>query len=78
MKFDIHTHILVPKHTKLSNKEIDELLDAYNVSKRQLPRISKNDAAIKDMKLKVGDIVKIKRESPTVGEYTFFRVVVNG
>lgn len=78
MKFDIHTHILVPKHTKLSNKEIDELLNTYNVSKRQLPRISKNDAAIKDMKLKVGDIVKIKRESPTVGEYTFFRVVVNG
>ena len=78
MKFDIHTHILVPKHTKLSNKEIDELLNTYNVSKRQLPRISKNDAAIKDMKLKVGDIVKIKRVSPTVGEFNFFRVVVNG
>jgi DNA-directed RNA polymerase subunit H len=78
MKFDIYTHNLVPKHTKLNKKEIEELLNKYNISKRQLPRISKNDPAIKNMKLEVGDVVKIKRKSPTYGEFFFYRVVVNG
>jgi len=78
MEFDIHTHTLVPKHTKLNEKEVEELLKKYNISKRQLPRISKKDPAIKDMKLKAGEIVKIKRKSPTSNEAFFYRVVVDG
>jgi len=78
MEFDIHTHTLVPKHIKLGEKEVKELLKTYNISKRQLPKIAKNDSAIKDMKLKAKDVVKIKRKSPTAGEYSFYRVVVNG
>lgn len=78
MKFDIHTHTFVPKHTKLSEKEVEEILAKYNISKKQLPRIAKNDPVIKDMKLKARDVIKIKRKSPTSNEFIFYRVVVNG
>jgi len=77
MTFDVTTHSLVPKHIKISDKEIEGILKKYNISKRQLPRISKKDPAIKEMKLKAGDIVKIKRKSPTSKDSYFYRVVVN-
>lgn len=63
-------HILQPKHTKLSEKEVEQLLSDLNVSKAQLPKILLTDPAIPE-DCSVGDIIKIKR---TEGD--FFRVVV--
>lgn len=74
---DINKHSFVPKHVKLEEKEKEELLKKYNVSAKQLPRISKKDAAIKDLQLKAGDVIKIMRKSPTAGETVFYRVVIN-
>lgn len=75
---DIKKHILVPKHVKLSEKDKEKLLEKYNISTTQLPRILKNDSAIKDLKLKQGDVVKIIRKSPTAGDIEFYRGVANG
>jgi DNA-directed RNA polymerase subunit H len=75
-KFDVRMHSLVPKHTKLSQKDKEELLQKYHLNLRQLPRISKDDAAIQPMGPKPGDIIRISRPSQTAGEAIYYRVVV--
>lgn len=75
---ELSKHILVPKHTKLNEKDKDKLLQELNISVSQLPKILRDDPAIKGMKLREGDVVKITRKSPTVGESVFYRGVTNG
>jgi DNA-directed RNA polymerase subunit H (RpoH/RPB5) len=68
------SHILQPKHTKLSEKEAQEVLKKFNVSKAQLPKIFLNDPALpKDCN--IGDVIKIERklENKTI---LYYRVVV--
>jgi len=76
-KIDISKHEFVPKHVKLSDSDVEALLNKYNISKRQLPKILKNDPAIVHLDLKGGDVVKIIRKSATAGESTYYRVVIN-
>ena len=71
-------HILVPEHVKLSEEQKQELLNKFNISIRQLPKIKNNDPAIIQMNLKFGDVIMIKRRSPTIGESLYYRVIVNG
>ena len=73
--FEVAKHVLVPKHTKISERERKELLDKYGVSLRDLPRIMMNDPAIQGFDVKEGDIIKIVRRSPTAGETVFYRRV---
>jgi len=68
-------HVLVPKHEKASEKEKNELLEKYNVSLKQLPRISKKDPAIAHLDVEPGDVIRITRKSPTSGISIFYRVV---
>ena len=77
-EINIQKHILVFEHIKLSDSEKKELTGKYNISLGQLPKIFKNDAAIKHLEVKVGDIIKIKRNSPTAGEFYFYRLVIDG
>ena len=67
-------HILQPKHSKLSEKDVQELLDKLNISKSQLPKILATDVALKD-EFVVWEVVKIdiKEEDKT---NTYYRVVV--
>ena len=76
-KFKPQEHILVPKHSKLNDKETKELLETYHITPQELPRILKKDPAIADLNAKPGDIIKIERESPTAGKSLFYRVVIN-
>jgi len=76
-KLDISKHMLVPKHVKLSEKDKKELLEKYDITLRELPKILKKDPAIKDLNLKNGDVVKIIRKSQTAGEFVFYRGVIN-
>ena len=71
------THVLVPKHTILSEEEKKEVLNKYNIAKKQLPRILSSDVIVKAINGKPGDIIKITRKSPTAGESNFYRVVIN-
>ena len=68
-------HVLIPKHEKLSAKHKKTLLEKYNVSLKQLPRILRGDPAIQHLGVKEGDIIKITRESKTAGSAIFYRVV---
>jgi DNA-directed RNA polymerase subunit H (RpoH/RPB5) len=67
-------HILQPKHIKLNEKEAQELLKKYNISKSQIPKILLSDSALPEGCV-VGDMIKIERaENDKINIY--FRVVV--
>lgn len=74
----IINHFLVPLHEKMSEEEKQEFLIKNNISTKQLPQISSNDAAIKSLNANIGDVIKITRKSPTAKETIFYRVVING
>ncbi|MFC1697221.1 DNA-directed RNA polymerase subunit H [Nanoarchaeota archaeon] len=76
-KKNIMNHYLIPKHIKCSKKEKDEVYANYKVEDKHMPKILKNDSAIKHLDVKVGDLIKISRKSPTAGEIFFYRVVMN-
>lgn len=75
---DITTHILVPKHSKLSMEEVHALMEKLNISVNQLPKILKSDPAIRHLDVEVGDVILIERDSPTSGKANYYRVVING
>ena len=75
-EIDITKHEFVPQHIKLNDEEAEEILRKFNISKKQLPRILKEDPAIEKLDLKKGDIIKIIRKSPTMGESEFYRVLI--
>ncbi len=75
-KLDVSNHKLVPSHEKCSETEKKAVLKMYNIEIKDLPKISINDAAIVDMNLQPGDLVKITRDSPTAGNSIFYRVVI--
>jgi DNA-directed RNA polymerase subunit H len=76
-KFDITKHYLVPKQAKLSEKEKEKLLEDYKITTISLPKINIKDASIANLKAKEGDIIKITRQNPYVGETIFYRCVIN-
>ena len=57
----IKEHVLVPKHTLLSDKEKEKLLENYHLTLKELPKIKKDDPAIHSLNVKEGDVVKIER-----------------
>ena len=67
-------HILQPKHSKLSEKDIQDLLTKLNISRSQLPKILSTDVALKDEFI-VGDVVKIDRKEGDATN-TYYRVIV--
>ena len=71
-------HSLVPEHIKLTDEQKKNLLDKYNISIKQLPMIKTSDPALKDMGLKVNDIILIKRHSPTAKYTDYYRVIIDG
>ncbi len=68
-------HILQPKHLKLNKKESDELLEKFNISESQLPKIFSSDTALPE-DCNVGDIIKIERKSVEGKPAFYYRVVV--
>lgn len=66
-------HVLQPKHSKLKTEELKKMLEKYNISLSQLPKIKLNDAALPEG-CAVGEVVKIERkEKGQIEEY--FRVI---
>ncbi len=67
-------HILQSEHSRLDEKETEELLLKLNVSKTQLPKILLTDTSLpKDSN--IGDIIKISRKDGNKIHF-YFRVVV--
>ena len=74
---DVRGHICVPQHEKLDEKAKQELLTGLQVTIKEIPRISIADPGIKHLEPKVGEVIKITRESYTAGIAVYYRVVVN-
>ena len=67
-------HALQPKHIKLKPEEIKRLLDKYNISISQLPKIKADDPALGGA-FKKGDILRIeRREDEKINVY--YRAVI--
>lgn len=78
LQFSIMDHILVPKHTKLSDEEVNEMKKKYNVEKNNdLPKISRFDPVARIIGLKPNSVCRIVRPSPTAIQSEFYRLCVN-
>jgi DNA-directed RNA polymerase subunit H len=74
--FDIFQHKLVPKQEILTEEEKSELLSKFRVQPYQLPQISSVDPTVKAIGAKPGNVLRVIRKSPTAGEHTAYRYVV--
>jgi DNA-directed RNA polymerase subunit H len=76
-EINIMGHFLVPKHEILSEKETEKVFKDFNITSDQLPKILITDPCVKLIGAKVGDILKIERNSPTAGISIIYRRVVD-
>lgn len=74
--FDVTEHKLVPEHEIMSDEEVQELLDEYDIEAYQLPKIDSKDPVAKAIDAETGQVIKITRDSPTKGEITVYRFVI--
>lgn len=73
---DIVNYFLIPPVRVLSDKEKKKVFDKYGVGSEHFPKILESDPLAKALKLKVGDVIEIKRDDGT-GEYLAYRVCVS-
>jgi DNA-directed RNA polymerase subunit H len=77
LQFNILEHILVPSHKVLTNKEVKEVMQRYNLtSTTELPDISRFDPVARVICLKPGSIVEIIRTSKTAIEAPYYRICI--
>ena len=67
-------HRLKPKHIKLKPNEVKDLIEKYNISVSQLPKIKSTDPGTPEGCI-TGDVIKIERKSNEKVQ-TYYRVVV--
>jgi len=72
------SHNFVPIHTKLTSEEKEQLLKELNTTIKKLPKILASDPAIVTLQPQEGEIIKIERNSNTIGRSIFYRRVING
>jgi DNA-directed RNA polymerase subunit H len=77
-EFRVIEHNMVPEHILLTEKEIKKLLVKYRISKGQLPKIKTSDPVCKEINAKVGDVIKVVRDSLTAGKALSYRLVIEG
>ena len=76
LKIDIAGHWLVPEHRIMKNEEVEALLKEKHCNKEDLPKILDTDPMVLFLGAKAGDVLEIKRNSPTAGISYYYRVVV--
>ncbi|MFW9845535.1 MAG: DNA-directed RNA polymerase subunit H [Candidatus Thorarchaeota archaeon] len=74
--FDLFSHELVPAHTIAEDNEVNMVLDYYGINRDQIPRIRRDDPAVKVLGAKPGQVVRIERNSDTAGNVYYYRLVV--
>ena len=67
--------MLVPKHTILNEEEKKVVFEKFDISSKNLPKISTTDPVVKEIGAKEGDVLKIDRKSPVSGSTTYYRIV---
>lgn len=77
LMYNPNKHFLVPKHEKMSEDEVKELMNELQLKTRnQLPFIQKTDIIARWLGLKQGDVIRIVRYSETSGEYHYYRTCI--
>ena len=71
-------HIYVPRHEILSNDESQQIIEAYNTRKRDMPKILTNDPISRYYNMQPGQICRILRPSETSGYVPYYRLVIKG
>lgn len=75
-KIDVLRHQLVPKHSILTKKQTEELLEKYKISLLDLPQMFEKDPVAISIGAKEGDVVEIIRKSnTTVKQIEYYRYV---
>ena len=75
-QLEIMRHNLVPTHEIISEKEQKEIMEKYNITPDQLPKILNTDPVSIFIGAQPGQIIKITRESHTAKEAVAYRLVV--
>ncbi len=73
---DVRKHVFVPEFRVLNDEEKKRILDKYNATEEQFPKIKRKDPMIAELNLKPGTLVEIVRDSPTAGKSVYYRVVI--
>ena len=75
LQFNILEHTLVPPHTILNKKEVDEIKIKFNINNdKQFPEISRFDRVAMAIGLRPGQVCKILRPSKTAIETKYYRL----
>lgn len=75
MKIDIQDHMLVPTHEIMTEEEIADEFSDVEYDFKDLPKIRSGDPVVKAIGAKVGDVLRITRESQTAGVFVTYRIV---
>ena len=77
LQYNILNHTLVPEHTIVSDKEVDEVMKKYNIkNKIEFPDISRFDPVARVIGMRPGNVCKIIRPSKTAITTDYYRVCI--
>ncbi len=75
---DILLHELVSRHEIMAKEDVEALLEKLKITVQNLPRILEKDPVVQSLGAKIGDVLRITRNSPTAGTSLYYRLVVEG
>lgn len=75
-KLNVLEHVMVPDHKIMTEDEVNGLLSSYAITTEQLPKIYHDDPAVKTIGAKVGEVIRIIRDSHTAGRAESYRLVI--
>lgn len=77
LQYNILNHSLVPEHTIISDKDVDEIMKKYNIkNKIEFPDISRFDPVARVIGMRPGNVCKIIRPSKTAITTDYYRVCI--
>lgn len=75
-RINVLDHDMVPNHQVMSEDEVKALLARYSITFEQLPKVYHDDAVVRLINGKVGDVIHVVRQSQTAGIAEAYRLVV--
>ena len=75
LKISLLEHEYIPKHEIMSKDETEQVLNQYNITFDQLPKIRITDPVVELIGAKIGQVLKITRRSETAGKSLYYRLV---
>jgi DNA-directed RNA polymerase subunit H len=77
LQYNILNHSLVPEHTVIDDKAVDEVMKKYNIkNKTEFPDISRFDPVARVIGMRPGYVCKIIRPSKTAITTEYYRVCI--